>query len=224
MASARYNALLARVKEARRCLLPARFSKLGVYHDTARTTVRALSFRVIAHAEIEAYLEERALEIANAAATAWTTHNQVSRTTLSLLGFSGHNMAVPPDTLEAPGENQRKAWPEKTEIGTRLKNAVNAYVRYVRVENHGIRERQIMAMLLPIGVAPTDLDPLTVADIDNFGRIRGEAAHSSTAGQLTVGIDPEAEFKTVKEIVKHLAPIDMLLDALQATAQPPSAI
>lgn len=209
------------MKELRRCLLPARFSKFGIYNDTARVTVRTLSFRVIAHAEIEAYFEERALEIANAAAAAWTTHDQVSRTTLSLLGFSGNHMARPPDTLEARGDNQRKAWPDKTQIGARLKNAVDAYVRYVRVDNHGIRERQIMAMLLPIGIAPFDLDPLVVANIDNFGRIRGETAHSSTAGQLTIGIDPEAEFKTVKEIVQQLAPIDMLLDTLQAAAQAP---
>jgi hypothetical protein len=223
MASTRYISLLARVKELRRCLLPAKFSKLGIYHDTARITVRALSFRVIAHAEIESYFEERALEIANAAMTAWMTNNHVSPTTLSLLGFSGHNMALPPDTLEAPGENQRKSWPEKTQIGTRLKNAVDAYVRYVRVDNHGIRERQIMAMLLPIGIAPSDLDPLAIANIDNFGRMRGETAHSSTAGQLTVGIDPEAEFKIVQEIVLHLDPIDSVLDALQVAALAPSA-
>lgn len=223
MASARYTALSARVKELRRCLLPARFSKFGIYHDPARITVRALSFRVLAHAEIEAYFEERTLEIANAALMAWSTQGHVSRTTLSLLGFSGLNMALPPDTLEAPGENQRKSWPEKTQIETRLKNAVDAYVRYVRVDNHGIRERQIMAMLLPIGIAPSDLDPLALADIDNFGRIRGEAAHSSTAGQLTVGIDPGAEFKTAKEIVLHLAPIDTFLETLKAAALAPPA-
>lgn len=218
MASVRYIALLARMIELRRCLLPSRFSKLGVYHDTARVTVRTLSFRVMVHAEIEAYLEERALDIAQTALSAWTTHNQVSRTTLSLLGFSGLNMARPPDTLEAPGDNQRKSWPEKTQIETRLKNAVDSYVRYVRVDNHGIRERQIMAMLIPIGVSPSDLDPLAVANIDNFGRMRGETAHSSTAGQLTVGIDPGAEYKVVKEIIGQLGPIDNLLELLKIAA------
>lgn len=222
MTSTRYIALCARIKELRRCLLPSRFSKFGVYGDTARVTVRSLSFRVIAHAEIESYFEDRALEIASTALTAWTTHNHVSRTTISLLGFSGHQMTPPPDTLEAPGENQRKAWPEKVRIEVRLKNAVDAYVRYVRVDNHGIRERQILAMLLPVGVAPSDLDPLAVANIDNFGRLRGETAHSSTAGQLTVGIDPEAEFRTVQEIVSQLAPIDTALDGLMAAAFAPS--
>lgn len=220
MASSRYEALRGRVKELRRCLLPARFSDLGVYHDAARTTVRALSFRVMAHAEVEAYLEERSLEIANAAAVAWRVQQRVSLTTLSLLGFSGHHLSTPPDTLKAPGKNQEKSWPDRTQIGNRLKNAIEAYVKYVRIDNHGVRERQLMAMLIPLGIAPSDLDPLAVADIDNFGHQRGETAHSSTAGQLTIGIDPKAEFDAVQKIIRHLGSVDTLLDALQATANP----
>ena len=216
MASTRYEALQARVKELRRCLLPSRFSELGIYHDATRTTVRTLSFRIMAHAEIEAYLEERSLEIANAAAVAWRTRQQVSLTTLSLLGFSGQHLSTPPDTLKAPGRNQEKSWPDKTQIGTRLKNAIDAYVKYVRMDNHGVRERQLMAMLIPLGIAPSDLDPLAVADIDNFGRQRGETAHNSTAGQMTIGADPKAEFESVQKILRHLSPVDSLLDALQA--------
>lgn len=209
------------MKELRRCLLPARFSDLGIYHDAARIALRTLSFRVMAHAEIEAYLEERSLEIANSAALAWRTQQWVSLTTLSLLGFSGHHLSTPPDTLKAPGKNQEKSWPDKTQIGNRLKTAINSYVKYVRVDNHGVRERQLMAMLIPLGIAPSDLDPLAVADIDNFGHQRGEAAHNSTAGQITIGIDPKAELEAVQKIIRHLGPIDILLDTLQGTASSP---
>lgn len=219
MPSSRYEALGERVKELRRCLLPARFSEFGVYDDAARTTVRALSFRVMAHAEIEAYLEERSLEIANAAAVAWQAQQRVSLTTLSLLGFSGHHLSTPPETLKAPGQNQEKSWPDKTQIGKRLKKAIDAYVKYVRVDNHGVRERQLMAMLIPLGVSPSDLDPLAVADIDNFGHRRGETAHSSAAGQMKAGIDPEAEFEAVQKIIRHLGPIDIILDGLKSAAK-----
>jgi len=215
MASARYDALIVRVKELRRCLLPARFSDLGVYHDVRRTTVRALSFRVMAHAEIEAYIEERALAIASSAEVAWQKNQQVSLTTLSLLGFSGHHLTTPPDTLKAPGLNQQKSWPDKVEINIRIRNAINAYVRYVRMDNHGVRERQLMAVLIPLGIAPADLDPFAIADIDNFGRQRGEAAHSSTAGQMTLGVDPKNEYAVVQKIIKYLEAIDALLDGLK---------
>lgn len=220
MASPRYVALQARVRELRRCLLPARFSDLGIYYDSARVAVRALSFRVMAHAEIEAYLEERALEIADSAAVAWEAQQWVSLTTLSLLGFSGHHLSTPPDTLNAPGKNQEKSWPDKTQIGNRLKNAITAYVKYVRVDNHGVRERQLMAMLIPLGIHPADLDPLAVADIDNFGHQRGETAHNSTAGQITIGIDPKAELESALKIIRHLASIDGLLDTLRDRARP----
>lgn len=218
MTSSRYESLRVRVKELGRCLLPAHFSDFGEYDDAALTTVRALSFRVMAHAELEAYLEERSLEIANAAAVAWEAEQRVSLTTLSLLGFSGQHLSTPPDTLKAPGQNQEKSWPDKTQIGKRLKTAMDAYVKYVRLDNHGVRERQLMAMLIPLGVAPSDLDPLAVADIDNFGRQRGEAAHSSTAGQMKIGIDPKTEFEVVQNIIDHLRSIDLLLDGLKSAA------
>ncbi|MCW6532222.1 hypothetical protein NED98_18395 [Sphingomonas sp. MMSM20] len=176
----------------------------------------------MAHAEVEAYLEERSLEIANAAAVAWRTQRRVSLTTLSLLGFCGHHLSTPPDTLMAPGQNQEKSWPDKIQIENRLKNAIDTYVKYVRMDNHGIRERQLMAMLIPLGIAPSDIDPLAVAEIDNFGHQRGETAHSSAAGKITIGIDPKAEFEAVQKIIRHLGLIDILFDGLQ-TAEPMEA-
>lgn len=218
MPSSRYAALRVRITELRRCLLPSKFSNLGLYNNAARTTIRALAFRVMAHAEIESYIEERALEIADTAAKAWSAHQRVSLTTLSLLGFSGHQHSTPPDTLEAPGPNQEKSWPDKILISKRLEKAIKTYIKYVRVDNHGVRERQLMAILIPLGVSPTDIDPLAVADIDNFGRKRGETAHSSTAGQMKTGIDPKVEFEAVQNILLHLVSIDTVFDKLKASA------
>ena len=48
-------------------------------------------------------------------------------------------------------------------------------------------------MLLPIGYAASLIDDVFLADIEEFGRKRGEAAHMSTLAHVQQGIDPKDE-------------------------------
>lgn len=191
----------------------------GTYEDQSQVAICALSYRVMARAELESFLEERAIEIAKATIAAWNDQGKVSRTTMCLLGFSGQTFSKPPDTLEAPGANQLKGWNEKIEIGQRLTAAVSSYVGYIITENHGVREKNLMAILLPLGISADNLDPLFVADMDDFGRRRGEAAHTSSIGQVTPGIDPQSEFDAVVRLMSQISAIDAILDDVLASAR-----
>jgi hypothetical protein len=212
------TALQNSVGELRRCLLPREFLIPGTYDDESVIKLRSLSFRVLAHAEIEAFLEDRAIEVAKAALKAWEQKQHLSRSTICLLGFSGHQMDEPPATLIAPGQNQVKSWPERVDITFRLKSSITKYVQFAMKENHGVKEKNLMLLLMPIGFDPNELDTLFLTTMDDFGQKRGEVAHSSNLGQVQQGVDPREEFESVLGIVNELEKLDDRFDILLLAA------
>jgi hypothetical protein len=139
---------------------------------------------VLAHAELETYFESRAIEVAKAAWAAWKKSRHVSRVALRLLAFSGKEMTLPPGSLEAPDPNKSKAWANLLSIDERLERAVSEYVYRVSIENHGIKEKNILSMLLPIGFEHSKLDQLLLTSLNQFGEARGIVAHSSMLSRL----------------------------------------
>jgi hypothetical protein len=73
-------------------------------------------------------------------------------------------------------------------------------------------------MFLRVGVEAIKLDPALIADMDDFGIKRGEAAHSGVLGQVTKGVNPRDEFEQVRRIVEGLKELDRELDALLSAA------
>jgi len=140
MSLSRFQVLEARIEELRQLLLPAEFDPTGSYAHPLRTTTCAMSFRVLAHAELESYLEERALEVATAALQAWETRRHVSIVAFHLMGFSGRTGALPPETLYT-NRNNTKDWLAKTKIDDRFSKCVADYNMKIRTKNYGVKER-----------------------------------------------------------------------------------
>lgn len=222
MASPRYQQLEEQLKSLRACLLPADFDPTGVYEEQDNVSTRALAYRVLAHAEIESFFEDRTLEPVSRAQIVWETTRHVSHVALCLLGFSGKEMAPPPSTLEAPNDNKRKAWPALVDIGQRLLPVISAFHHHVRNENHGIKEKNLLALLLPIGVAHDKIDPAFLADMESFGALRGLAAHSSGKTTARQAVDPAEEQKRVLALMPGIAAIDSEIDALLETMPLPA--
>jgi hypothetical protein len=193
--------------------LPQEFEDTGLYENQAKIAAAALGFRVLAHAEVEAYFEDRVLEVAASARAAWEQRARVTRVALSLLAFSGREMAMPPPSLEPPTENKRKVWPALLGLNERFSPQISAFNHYVRHENHGVKEKNLLALLLPIGVDHTRLDPTFMADVESFGSVRGQAAHTSS-GALRQAVDPQQEFKRVMSLLPGIEAIDVQLDEL----------
>lgn len=218
--SLRFQQLEARVEALRGHLLPAEFSEVGHYEDSDQVTVLSLSFRVLAHAEIEAYLEDRVVEVAKGAASAWKANQALCRALLSLIAFSGRQMQLPPESLTPPSDNKVKVWPSLLDPAERIRQCVTAFIKSVQLENHGIRERNLLAMLLPVGIQHSELDPVLIADLDSFGVKRGEAAHTtSNPSVVTQALDPAGEYATVLGLIRNIEPLDAQLDGLLTEAR-----
>ena len=174
-------------------------SPVGLYND--ETYEKVAAYTLLIHAEIEHYFEEVALSIAQTAFKKWDANKTASRTLVALTAYD---------------EKQFKSIPESTndknnileDLEFRIKHSFHAYVAYVRAKNHGIKERNILALFLPIGLMIDDFDNNLLIALDNFGTSRGSIAHSTKAKQQITPPDAEA---TVQLIQNYMAAFDNML-------------
>src|SRR5690349_16371625 len=115
--SARLVQLRKNVDALRRELLPAKFSKTGVY--TQRQSTRALAFRVLAHAELEAYFEDRVRELALNAIAVWKSSGRATSVLIALVAFVGRDLGLPPDIATPLQPTQHASWPDKVDLTQR---------------------------------------------------------------------------------------------------------
>jgi len=102
------------------------------------------------------------------------------------------------------------------DIGQRLLPIISTFYHQVRHENHGVKEKNLLAMLLPIGIAYDKIDPAFLADMESFGALRGQAAHASGRTAARQAVDPEREQKRVLALLPGIAAIDAEIDKLLA--------
>lgn len=214
MPSKRYSDLRIQIKELRRLLLPSKFDPTGSYKDPLRVTMRALSFRVLSHAEVETYLEDRTLEIATTALNAWKNKKYVSTVTFHLLGFGGIETTRPPSTLTAPDQQKAKDWPNKVTIDDRLTRCVSSFHHRVQKENHGVKEQNIVDLLIPLGFDMSLCDPAFMLRMNNFGTARGAIAHTSGIAHVKKAIDPKEEYSVLQQIIEDFKALDEEFDRL----------
>ncbi|MBD2443730.1 hypothetical protein H6G25_11145 [Dolichospermum sp. FACHB-1091] len=185
-------------------------SPTGLYSESQLS--RTAAYRVLAHAEIESYLEERAWEVVQNAKTLWTK-GKTTRSLICLLGFSGLTMDKPPDTL-TPQKGSKTVKEEKIKISKKIDLAVESFKRVIS-QNHGVKEDHILSLLLPIGIDSDDLDPAWLATMNTFGEKRGLVAHKSATSYMTIQTpDPANELNTVTQITDELLRIDELINNL----------
>lgn len=186
-------------------------SPTGSYSESQLS--RTAAYRVLAHAEIEFYLEERAWEVVQNAKTLWAKSGKNTRTLICLLGFSGLTMDKPPDTL-TPQKGSKTVKEEKIKISKKIDLAVESFKRVIS-QNHGVKEDHILSLLLPIGIDSDDLDPAWLATMNTFGEKRGLVAHKSATSYMTIQTpDPANELNTVNQITDELLRIDELINNL----------
>lgn len=136
--SRRFKQLAKRLEELRAHLLPSQFSPTGQYdakeHDLAR------AYLVLAHAEIEAYCEDRGRKVAQRAYQSWKTKGRHTSVLIGLLRF--HHAVC------------REPWVPLEKSPKKVETAVNYYLSTIIANNHGIREGNLAKILYPIGIHP----------------------------------------------------------------------
>jgi len=211
-ASPQYQDLVREHAKICRDLLPKNFDPTGYYPDSVLTST--LAYRVLSHAEIESYLEDRAFETALMATKAWKEKRKPSKTILGLLAFSGPNIESPPISVDLSQPTQPPSWEDKIQLSNRIESAMKVFSSAVK-NNHGIKENNIHRLLLPIGIELHELDPVLIADLNSFAEERGEVAHLSSRKYRTKQqIDPKYELARVKSIIVRLINIDQAIDKL----------
>ena len=164
-------------------------------------TTRA--FRVLMHAEIESYLEDRVLEAARRAFTAWMSAGRASVPLTALLASFDTSRPKLPQNLGTTPFVHTRVGGIFAHFETRVKG------------NHGIRSNDVLALLLPIGVDDGKIDQTWLATTDGFGSSRGDAAHQSgVKSRVTYQIDPQSDYNTVQQILHGLERLDQELSRL----------
>lgn len=206
MASARFAQLSKRLTELRRHLLPARFDPTGTY--SARVHERARAYRLLAHAEFESFIEDRVIEILNLRLADWRNNRKVTRCLISLIAYhEGILSGNEPTSILRPPQKPSPS------VMDRVTSASNSFQYYVRVKNHGVKEENLMRMLMQLGMEVTDFDTAWLSTIDSWATTRGTYAHQS-ALKVQQLPDPHEELRTVQSILKGFRKVDRSLELL----------
>ena len=225
MPSSHYQKLQAHIEELRRDLLPLPFVDTGIYDDVSRINTRTVAFVTLVHAELEAYFETRAAEVANAAKDSFlSAQAHVCRVIVCLLGFQPGSGQAPGVKLSAAGngESELGAWKEETDIKSRVKAAADAYLSFVYSKNNGIKEENLAAILLPIGFRYFGFDTFLITRLNELGKARGGFVHRSKDKHLIEPLDPKTRYDQLKRLIDDIHTMDKEFDNLLSSTVPPA--
>lgn len=196
--SKQYVLLLNRDSKLRKALLPIKRSPTGNYKQLTYERVRA--YKVLFHAELEYYFEEITKSIMKSAKDKWDKNREASSTLVALMAYCTKSFASIPEHTRDQHIND--------DLVKRINCAYTEHFAYIKTHNHGIKEKNILALLLPIGVQIEDIDNNLLIALNNFGSDRGEIAHSTRAKLCSTPDDAEA---TVNNILQLLDAFDFKL-------------
>ena len=196
--SQRYNALDKRISELSARFLPKTFSQSGSYSAAELDNARA--FRVLVHAELEHYFEDRAIDIADRAFELWKTKSKASSAIVHLLSnMVGEQHGLP-----------SKLGTNKTAIS--IAGKVLAQYKHDINNNNGIRIPNLLQILLPVGISEAEIDAVWLSTTDGFAAKRGATAHSAA---INYTIDPKDDAQTVSQIMNGVRDLDILLNGIR---------
>jgi hypothetical protein len=203
MASARFVELERRLKKLRARFLPKVFSATGDYTD--RQLDHARGYRLLAHAEIEAFLEDRAQQVAIGSLKRFRLDGRPRHVLMNLLAFN-----LVQDEVKL--QKLKDVYATKTMYcGEAIGIVTTAFNRALAM-NNGIREVNVLRVLLPLGLDPHLIDPAWLSTLDAFGLNRGEIAHKSMKTHQQ--IDPQDELNTTHILLRGLEDLDTALSRL----------
>ncbi len=207
--SLRFRQLTKELNRLKKQFLPRKFSEINDYSE--RQLALTFAYRVFAHAEIESYLEDRVWDTVLTAKKIWDNQGKASGVLLCVIAFSGQEMEAPPDTL-TPLKGNKNVSLDKLKITKKIDIVIRCF-KSVIDQNHGIKETNLLKLLLPIGIDSDDLDKVWLLNMDTFGEERGEIAHSSGIKTKKTP-NPADELERVKQIIQELEKVDQLITNL----------
>lgn len=209
----RFKQLIAELRRLRSHFLPYKWEPTGSYSE--RKFDRARAYRILVHAEIEFYIENLLLDTVEQKYQAWKVAKSPSYIMTCLVIASKMEWQdVETETLELKPLDlkQIKIRRDDDSIHGIIERAVIRYRDIVK-DNNGIKTVDLKRLLMPVGIAMSDLDPTWLNNMNSFGGQRGFIAHTSRLGVKNV-LDPKTEKDTVDNLLKGLKDLDTMISAL----------
>ncbi len=171
------------------------------YPTSNISQLRLRSFRLLSHAEIEYYVESTMLDKIREAKNNYFVKNRVSDILINLLAYSDVEFPkISTHLNEVNGSN---------DISFRINKAINAY-EYTVKRNNGIKEENIIPLLLPLGIQYSMLDQVLFNNLSSFGKSRGDTAHQSSKVQVL--INPQDEINVINYLLEGLESLDFIIE------------
>jgi hypothetical protein len=204
--STRYRLLLTRLTELRHHLLPAQFDPTASH--SPRQIDRILAYRLLAHAEIEHCLEQLVQTTVTAAWSGYKIDRKPRTCLTALIAYYEGQLGGPPGTLAS-----KKSSKIIVDLDDRIDKARHHHIESVIRQNNGMTEKNVLRLLMPVGIRASELDPSWLTDAGAFSADRGTAAHQT--GRVQQIPDPGSEFNRVRRIAEGLRAIDARLTVLR---------
>lgn len=192
-------------------MLPKKFSPTGDYTERQRDHARG--YRLLAHAEIESYLEDVSRATVTEAIRLWKKEGQPTKQLISFLASYHSSWSVSDNVAN---EEIIRIAKSRTNIKESVEKVIDlAQTQFLQrvKENHGIKENNFHMLIVPTGIDPSELDATWITNLDNFGNLGGAVAHNTK--RATGEINPQDEFTTVAKLISGLGELDKRLCQLQ---------
>lgn len=190
----RLKQLLKRIDVLETHFLPPVFSLTGRYGLRQRDCTKA--FLLLVHAELESYFEDRA------------------KTLVTRADERYQRLGVCPPLLSRLLVYHQAA---KEELIPVTKSAATKAINYYLTrldQNHGIREKNLLTIFLPLGISHADLDARLVTACNQLSQKRGQLAHASFKTHQQ--IDPKTERDNIRNnILPELTSLETTLGRLK---------
>ena len=193
----------------RLCLhfLPDKWNPTGTYNGRQLDLTRA--YRILVHAEIEFYVESVLLGYVEKKYQQWKKNKRPNYVMICMMAASKTSWQ---DTeTEALGllpiDLSKAKIKKDDESVDHIIELVFEQYRNIVKDNNGIKSRDLKRLLMPVGIALSDLDQIWLGNMNSFGGQRGFVAHTSRIGVVNLP-DPKTEKDTVDSLLVGLEELD----------------
>ena len=203
--STHFKQLTKNLSELEKAFLSMKKKPDGSY--TVTELVMARAYELLVHAEIEYYFENIAKEVVLTVYKKWKYDKKPSHVLMSVTAFMNIKEKIPEKV-----SRQNKSKDEEGSIENRLEEYVSKYMAII-AKNNGVKENDLLKILLPLGIHSSEIDTTFLISIDSFGHDRGEIAHNSIKTQSV--IDPFTKQRDVMNILTEIGKLDNKIISLK---------
>lgn len=203
--STHFKQLTKNLSKLEKAFLSMKKKPNGSY--TVTELVMARAYELLVHAEIEYYFENIAKKVVLTAYKKWKYDKKPSHVLMSVTAFMNIKEKIPEKV-----SRQNISKDEEGLIENRLEEYVSRYMAIID-KNNGVKENDLLKILLPLGIHLNEIDTTFLISIDSFGRDRGEIAHNSIKTQSLS--DPFTKQRDVTNILTEIGKLDNKIISLK---------